>query len=64
MESPLLVVQKIDALKTFSLPMIDFMLLNGDVGESQLTRMDQSIRAAVDRALKVHGLPIECHHIS
>jgi hypothetical protein len=64
MESPLLIVQKIDALKSFLLPMIDFMLLNGDVGESQLARMDQNIRAAVDRALKVHGLPIECDHAS
>jgi hypothetical protein len=31
MESPLLIVQKIDALKTFLLPMIDFILLNGDI---------------------------------
>jgi hypothetical protein len=61
-ESPLLIVQKIKALNTFLLPMIDFMLLNGDVGESQLTRMDENIRAAVDRALKVHSSPIECHH--
>jgi hypothetical protein len=64
MESPLLIVQEIDALKTFFLPMIDFMLLNGDVRRSQLTQMDQNIRAAVDRALKVDGLPIECHHAS
>jgi hypothetical protein len=64
MESPLLIVQKVDAVKTFLLPMIDFVLLNGDVGESQLVRMDQNIRAAVDRALKVHGLPVECHHAS
>jgi hypothetical protein len=31
---PLLIVQNVDAIKTFLLPMIDFVLLNGDVGES------------------------------
>jgi hypothetical protein len=64
MESPLLIVQKIDAIKTFILPMLDFMLLNGDVPKTQLDRMDKTIRAAVDKALRVHGLPIECHHAS
>jgi hypothetical protein len=63
-DSPLLTVQKIDAIKTFVLPMLDFMLLNGDVGVKQLREMDQNIRGAVDRALKVRGLPVECHHAS
>jgi hypothetical protein len=31
-DSPLLTVQKIDAIKTMVLPVLDFMLLNGDVG--------------------------------
>jgi hypothetical protein len=44
--------------------MIDFMLLNGDVGVKQLREMDQHIRGAVDLALKVRGLPVECHHAS
>jgi hypothetical protein len=30
-DSPLLTVQKIDAIKTFVLPMLDFIPLNGDV---------------------------------
>jgi hypothetical protein len=63
-ESPLLIVQKIDAIKTFLLPMLDFMMLNGDVGVGQLRDMDQNIRGAVDRALKAPGLPVECHHAS
>jgi hypothetical protein len=63
-DSPLLTVQKIDAIKTFLLPMLDFMMLNGDVGVKQLRDMDQNIRGAVDRALKVKGLPVECHHAS
>ena len=64
MESPLLIVQKIDAVKTFVLPMIDFLMLNGDVGESQLNKMDKHIRGAIDEALRVRGLPVECHHAS
>jgi hypothetical protein len=64
MESPLLIVQKIDAIKTFILPTLDFAMLNGDVGEKQLMIMDQYIRGLIDKALKVRGLPIECHHAS
>jgi hypothetical protein len=36
MKSPLLTVQKIDAVKTFLLPKLDFMMLNGDVGKDAL----------------------------
>jgi hypothetical protein len=64
LESPLLIVQKIDALKTFVLPTLDFMMLNGDVVEKQLRKMDQHIRRSVDEMLRVRGLPIECHHAS
>jgi hypothetical protein len=63
-ESPLLIVQKIDAMKTFVLPMIDFMMLNGDVGEKLLMTTDKYIRGKVDELLKVRGLPVECHHAS
>jgi hypothetical protein len=64
MESPLLTVQKIDAVKTFVLPTLDFTMLNGDVGVRQLTKMDKHIRGLIDTMLKVKGLPIECHHAS
>jgi hypothetical protein len=64
MESPLLIVQKIDAMKISVLPMLDFMMLNGDVGEKQLTKMDKYIRGRVNELLKVMGLPVECHHAS
>jgi hypothetical protein len=43
-ESPLLIAQKIDAMKTFVLPTLDFMMLNGNVGEKQVTEMDKYIR--------------------
>jgi hypothetical protein len=40
-KSPLLIVQKIDAMKMFVLPILDFMMLNGDIGEKQLIQMDK-----------------------
>jgi hypothetical protein len=64
MSSPLRIVQKIDAMKTFLLPSIDFLLLNEEVGINQLKNMDKKIRGRVDRELKIKGLPIECHHAS
>jgi hypothetical protein len=63
-ESLLLIVQKIDAMKTFVLPTLDFMMLNGDVSEKQVIEMDKYIRERVNEMLKVRGLPIECHHAS
>jgi hypothetical protein len=63
-ESPLLIVQKIDAMKTFVLLMLDFMMLNGDFGEMALMEMDRHIRGKMDELLKVKGLPVECHHTS
>jgi hypothetical protein len=50
-ESPLLTVQKIDAVKTFLLPTLDFVMLNGDVGEKQLKLMDRHIRNTIDELL-------------
>jgi hypothetical protein len=64
MESPLLIVQKIDAIKTFILPQLDFAMFNGNVGEKQLSVIDKYIRGMIDNALKVRGLPVECHHAS
>jgi hypothetical protein len=63
-ESPVLIVQKIDAMKTFVLPMLDFMILKGDIGEAVLMKMDKHIRGRVDELLKVKGHPVECHHAS
>jgi hypothetical protein len=64
MGSQLLTVQKIDALKTFLLPSLDFQLLNGDIGARRLKTLDQGIRAAVDKELIIRGLPVQCHHAS
>jgi hypothetical protein len=64
MGSPLLIVQKIDAIKTFILPTLDFAMLNGDIGEKDLLMIDKHFRRLVDEALRVRGLPVECHHAS
>jgi hypothetical protein len=64
MESPLLIAQKIDAVKTFLFPILDFEILNDDVGVKQLEKMDKHIRGAIDEALDMRGLPMECHHAS
>jgi hypothetical protein len=64
MSSPLLTVQKIDAVKAFLLPSINFLLLNGEVGRSQLRVMDKKTRRMINKELDIRGLPIECHHAS
>jgi hypothetical protein len=62
--SPLLTVQKIDAVKTFVLPLMDFFLLNGEVGANQLRGMDKKIRRMIKDDMKIRELPVECHHAS
>jgi hypothetical protein len=62
--SRLLTVQKINAVKTFLLSILDFIMLNGDVGKKQMIKMDVKIRGLVDALLNVRGLPVECHHVS
>jgi hypothetical protein len=64
MGSNLLTVQKIDAMKTFVLPSLDYVLMNSLVGRKNLHQLDQKIRASINDALKIRGLPIECHHAS
>jgi hypothetical protein len=61
MESPLLIVQKIDAVRTFILPTLDFMMVNRDVG-MKTTKEDGQTHwgGRIDEALKVRELPIEC----
>jgi hypothetical protein len=64
MESPLKINQKINAIKRFVLPSLDSTMLNGDVGKRQFGKLDQRIRAEVDRLLKVRRLPMESHYAS
>jgi hypothetical protein len=62
--SRLLTVQKINAVKTFLLPTLYFMMSNGDVDKKQLKKTDAKIKAQVDALLNVRGLPVECYHAS
>jgi hypothetical protein len=62
--SPLLIAHKIDTMKTFLLPSINFLLLKGEVGINQLKNMGNNIRGMVHRELKMRELPIQCHHAS
>jgi hypothetical protein len=63
-KSKLLTVQKIDAIKTFVIPSLDFALLNGDVGLKDLRELDAYIRGAIDELLTIPGLPVDVHHAS
>jgi hypothetical protein len=62
--SPLRIVQKLHAIKTFALPKIDYLLMNADVGVKYLDILDENIRGMINRTLAVHRLPVECHHCS
>jgi hypothetical protein len=64
LNSPLLIVQKIDAIKTFVIPCFDFLLLNGDLSRTQLKNIDSYIRGEVNKMLKIPSLPKETHHMS
>jgi hypothetical protein len=60
--SRLLAVLKIDAVKRFLFPILDFMTLNDDMGNRQLRKMDTTVRAQMDALLHVGSLLVECHH--
>jgi hypothetical protein len=51
-DSPFLNVQKIGAGKTFLLPMLGFMMLNGGIAEDQMKKLEMNIRQTVNLALK------------
>jgi hypothetical protein len=62
--SPLLTVQKIDAIKTFVIPCFDFLMLNGEISKVHLKEMDSFIRGRINDLLKIPGRPIEYQHMS
>jgi hypothetical protein len=64
LNSPLLTVQKIDAIKTFIIPCFDFLLLNGDLSRKRLKDIDKHIRGQLNKLLKIPSLPKELHHLS
>jgi hypothetical protein len=62
MNSPLRILHKIHAIKTFALLKLDHLLLNADVRLDDLMTLDQNITALTDQVLAVHSLPVKCHH--
>jgi hypothetical protein len=55
-ESPLLIVQKMDAIKTFISPTLDFAMLNGDIGEKQLIIIDKHTSSLINEAMNLKRL--------
>jgi hypothetical protein len=64
LNSQLLIVQKIDAIKTFVIPCFDFLMLNGDLSRTRLKDIDKHIRGEINKMLKIPSLPKELHHMS
>jgi hypothetical protein len=55
LSSPVLTVQKIDAVKTFLLLSIDFLLFNGEVGVTPLQAMDRKFIRAINEDMRIKG---------
>jgi hypothetical protein len=64
MESQPLIAQKIDVVNIFLLRSLDFMPLNGDVGEKSLENRHKHIRVSINKALKGRTSRVECDHWS
>jgi hypothetical protein len=64
MSSPLFTVQKIDVVKTFFLPSIDFLLLDREVGVAQLQTMNRKNRRSINEEMRIKRVPVEYHYAS
>jgi hypothetical protein len=62
-KSPLFTVQKIQALRTYVLPRIDFLLLNTDVLKSYLKAFDEHVRGEVQKWIGGRGIPVAVFHM-
>lgn len=63
-KSPLLLPQKIDALHTFVLCKIDYLLQSGDISKSQLDEFDAHVRGQVQSWIGGKGIPRPIFHMS
>jgi hypothetical protein len=63
-KSPPFVVQKIQELRTYVLPRIDFLLLNSDVLKSDLKAFDEHMRGEVQKWIGNRGIPVAVLHLS
>lgn len=62
-ESVLTLNQKIYAIKTFAIPKVDFVLANGRVKLKEMKKMDQHIRAILDKHVRGASLPVELFYM-
>jgi hypothetical protein len=63
-KSLLLLPQKIDALHTFVLPKIDYLLQSGDISKSQVDEFDAHARGQVQSWIGGKGIPRPVFHMS
>jgi hypothetical protein len=63
-KSPLFVVQKIQALRTYVLPRIDLPLLHSDILKSDLKAFDVHMRGEVQKRTGGRGIPVAVFHMS
>jgi hypothetical protein len=64
MQSGLKISQKINAIKTFIAPQLDFYLMNGQIRVSDLKELDVEVRRVINEALKGPRLPIDYYYTS
>ena len=62
--SPLKFAQSLDAIRRLIIPKLDFIFLNGVVSIKEAKKLDESIRAMIQKKIKSPGLPIEIVHMS
>ena len=60
--SPLTLAQSLDAIRKLIIPQLDFIFMNGVVSLSYVKKLDESIRALIQKRLKCPGIPIEVIH--
>lgn len=63
LNSKLMLVQKIHAIKTFLIPRLDFVCLNGQIKAKTIERLDKCIREGLNKCLSCR-LPIQVFHSS
>ena len=62
--SNLTILQKLDAIKTYVLPRLDFLLENGQFAINDLDKLDRKLRGQIDKEIKASGIPISFFYTS
>jgi len=62
--SNLTILQKLDAIKSYVLPRLDFLLENGQFAINDLDKLDRKLRGQIDREIRASGIPISFFYTS